>query len=118
MIEHPRARCNITLNELEYIQGKRAILNGLQLEKIFHDHEPNAFGLLGDLGFGHLAVLCRVPGLHQIHDLFLQFIHIGLFAKAGVFGVNAIAVAIHLFLLFFGGVSHTLADWASYLYYL
>lgn len=36
MIEHPRARCNITLNEFEYIQGKRAILRGLQIEKKYY----------------------------------------------------------------------------------
>ena len=32
MIEHPRARTNITLDEFIYVQGKRAILNGLRLE--------------------------------------------------------------------------------------
>jgi len=32
MIEHPRARSHITLNEFIYIQGKRAVLGSLALE--------------------------------------------------------------------------------------
>jgi len=41
MIEHPRARNHITLNEFIYIQGKRAVLGGLLHQVRYYEEKED-----------------------------------------------------------------------------